>query len=77
MNGEMGLAQQLSQQTEPMRDLDQIVAMLKQGVSPDELVQQGIPAQLVAEAMRVIQQEMTQIPPEQAGMAGMVLQGGM
>lgn len=70
---EFGLARsQVGQQTEPMRNIDQIVSMLKQGVNPDQLVAQGIPQELVMEAMRIVQQEVTQIPTEQAGLAGMV-----
>lgn len=58
---EMGLAQMLGQ-TQPMRDVDQIVAMLQQGVTPEELVQQGVPVELVQEAVRILSQEATAIP---------------
>ena len=73
MNPEVGLAQSSAQ---PMRDVDQIVAMLQQGVSPEELIQMGIPEALVIEAINVVTQAATQIQPEQAGLAGMVT-GGM
>ena len=60
------------QQARPMRDLNQIVAMIKQGVNPEELVQGGVPVELVQEAMMIIQEEVTSVPPEQAGLAGMM-----
>jgi len=72
---ELGLAQAgIGQQTEPMRDINQIVAMLLQGVSPDQLIAQGLPQELVMEAMRIVQQQTTEVPAEQAGLAGMVTQ---
>ena len=71
-----GLAQQLGQQTQPMRDIDQIVAMLQQGVTPDELIQMGVPKELVMAAIDAVTQQATQIPADQAGLAGMSL-GGM
>ena len=68
-----GLAQQsVMQRTQPMRDLNQIVAMLKQGIRPAELVEQGIPPELIEEAMRMIQAEMQQQPE---GLAGMSVKG--
>jgi hypothetical protein len=70
---ELGLAQAgAGQQAEPMRNINQIVSMLMQGVSPDQLVAQGVPQELVMEAMRIVQQEITEVPEDQAGLAGMV-----
>ena len=66
---EMGLAQATVQNTQPMRDVDQIVAMLMQGVTPQELVQQGVPKELVMQAMEIVSQQAVQVPPEQAGLA--------
>lgn len=67
---------QAPQQASPMRDLNQIVAMIKQGVSPDELVQGGVPAELVQAAIEQIQKEATQVPPEQAGLANSLMARG-
>jgi hypothetical protein len=69
---ELGLAAAQSQSS-PMRDLDQIIAMLKQGVTPEELVQAGIPEEVVMEAVNMLSQETTQIPQDQVGLAGMQL----
>lgn len=69
-----GLAAQLGN-TQPMRDVDQIVEMLMKGVSPEELIERGIPSELVDQAMQVVAQ-MMQVPEEQAGLAGMQLKNG-
>ena len=71
---EMGLAQATVQNTQPMRDVDQIVAMLMQGVTPQELVQQGVPKELVMQAMEIVSQQAVQVPPEQAGLANMYVE---
>ena len=56
-------------QTNPMRDLNQIVMMIMQGVSPEELITQGVPEELVMMAMQEISKETAQVPQEQAGLA--------
>lgn len=71
--GEMGLAQGAAQQMEPMRDLDQVIAMIMRGVMPEELVAQGVPEELVMAAMQEISKQMTQVPNEQAGLAATVV----
>jgi hypothetical protein len=71
---EIGLAQAAVQNTQPMRDVDQIVALLMQGVTPQELVQQGVPKELVMQAMEVVSQQSAQVPPEQAGLANMYVE---
>lgn len=70
---ELGLAQQMVNGSQPMRDVNQIVMMIKRGVSPEELVQQGIPVELVQQAMEIINKEVTQVPDEQAGLANALL----
>lgn len=65
------------QQTAPMRDVGQVVQMLKQGVSPEQLLQQGVPEELIRAAMEIVSKEATQVPAEQAGLAGMMTQQGM
>jgi len=66
---EQGLAAQALGPIQPMKDINQVVAMLRQGTTPEELIQAGIPQEVVAEAMRIISQEATAIPRE--GLAGM------
>lgn len=70
---EMGLAASMAQNTQPMRDIDQIIQMLMEGVTPQELVQQGVPVELVQAAMQEISKQTTQVPPEQAGLANMMV----
>jgi len=64
-----GLAQSAVKQTNPMRDLHQIVAMLMQGVNPEELIAQGLPPELVQAAMEMVSKQTTQVPEEQLGLA--------
>jgi hypothetical protein len=69
----MGLAAQaVGQQPvqKGMPTLGQVVAMLKQGADPDELVDMGVPVELVQAAMEQILGE-KEVPAEQAGLAGM------
>jgi len=72
-----GLAQQSVQNSQPMRDLDQVVQMLVQGITPEELIQMGVPEELVMAALDVIGQQANHIPAEQEGLAGMHMQGMM
>ena len=71
---ERGLAQAAMQNTQPMRNIDQIVAMLMQGVTPQELIQQGVPKELVMQAIEIVSQQSAQVPPEQAGLANMYME---
>lgn len=64
------------QPMQPMSDIDQIIAMLQQGMSPEELIQAGVPQELVVEAINMLTQASTQMPPEQEGLAGMMMQQG-
>ena len=52
MEEEQGLAQ-----SSVMQILEQVVAMLMQGVSPQELLQQGVPQEILKIAMEIVQQE--------------------
>lgn len=61
----------------PMRDVEQIAQLLAQGMSPEELVAQGIPVELVQMALDMLTQQVTEVPDEQAGLAGMYNKGGM
>jgi hypothetical protein len=74
LQGMEGLAAGMAQQA-PARDINEIVAMLQQGVRPEELLQMGVPEELIMAAMEMLTQEATAIPPEQEGLAGMTLQG--
>lgn len=84
MNEEQGLAQQ-GAQAQQQQMLDQVVQMLMQGMSPEELQAQGVPAQLIQMAMQIVQQEMAkqqqgnpQQPQGLQGLAGsQMAQGNM
>jgi hypothetical protein len=52
MEEEQGLAQ-----SSVMQILEQVVAMLMQGVSPQELLQQGVPQEILEIAIEIVQQE--------------------
>lgn len=73
MNEEMGLAQQMGQ-ARPMKDIDEIIAMLMQGMTPEDLVANGVPEELVMMAMQEVAKQSTQVPPEQAGLANAQVQ---
>ena len=77
MTEELGLAENAVKQrtSDPVMD---VVMLLRQGATPEELVQGGVPAALVEQAMMIIQaeQKKTQQPQdEDAGLAAML--GGM
>jgi len=66
----------------------QIVELLKQGKTPEELLEMGVPEDLLQQAMAMIQQEaqagagpqpmgMEQAQQQPAGLADMYAQGGM
>ena len=59
--------------------IDDVVQMLKQGMQPEELVQSGIPVELVQAAVQILMEEMgqaggmqpqTQSAPPPEGLAG-------
>ena len=63
-----------------MGSIKEVVMMLLQGMSPDELIAQGVPQELVAAAMEMLNQQMQaeqQQPQAPAGLAGMATQGMM
>lgn len=77
-----GQEQQLTRQgagrpADSMRDIEQIAQLLAQGISPEELVAQGIPVELVQMALDALTQEATTMPDEQEGLAGMYNKGGL
>jgi hypothetical protein len=55
----------------------QAVEMLASGMSPEELVQQGIPAEVVQMAMQILAQESQQpMPQADMGLAGSMMAQG-
>lgn len=66
--GEQGLAQQSAS----MPSVKDVVMMLMQGMSPEELIQGGIPQELVVAAIQMLQQQM-QPQDNQVGLANSVV----
>lgn len=73
---EMGLAQAMGQgQGGGMGQgkLQEIVAMLMQGATPEELLQMGVPEELIMAAMEMVAEETAEVPDENAGLANMMI----
>ena len=78
---EQGLAAQQAgmggvQQTPSSITLEQVMQALVAGATPEELVQAGVPVELIKRAMQMINSQ-TQVPPEEAGLAAMSLDNTM
>ncbi len=56
----------------PVPTVEELVALLKQGVTPQELVQQGVPPELIEQAIAILQQEVQTRQPQ-----GQPVQGGL
>jgi hypothetical protein len=73
-----GLAQQMAgpQQGMGQPTIEQVMQMLAQGASPEELVQMGVPPEMVQAAIEALmgQGQQQQMAPEQEGLAGMHVQ---
>jgi hypothetical protein len=81
-----GLASSMSQPQSggmqgAMPSIEEIVALLMQGISPDQLVEQGIPPEMVMEAITILEQQMASqasVPQEAAGgLAAQSMRPGM
>ncbi len=79
---EQGLAQQAAAQgaggigQQPVT-VEELVELLLQGITPEELVNAGVPQQLVEQAMAMAQQLAAQQGPTQAQAEGLAAQGMM
>lgn len=71
-----GLAQQMAgapaqEQAMQMPTVQEVAAMLAQGMDPEELVKAGVPKELIMEAISMLEQEMAmqqqQVPMGQPG----------
>lgn len=72
---EMGLAAGAAQaQRKPMQDINQIIQLIVNGVTPEELVAQGVSEDLVMMAMQELSKNVTQIPEDQQGLAASQVQ---
>jgi hypothetical protein len=68
-----GLAGQGQQQAPQQPGIKEVVMMLMQGASPEELIAQGIPQEVIEAAMQVINEQMSAqaVPQGDVGLAGM------
>ena len=78
---EQGLAAQQAgmsgaQQPPSSITLEQVMQALVAGATPEELVQAGVPVELIKRAMQMINSQ-TQPAPEEAGLAAMSLDNTM
>ena len=64
----------LAQQSASMPSIKDVAMMLMQGMSPEELVQRGMPQELVQAAVQMLRQQM-QLQENKAGLANTVVQG--
>ena len=71
----MGLAQAMGQGGGGMGQgkLQEIVAMLMQGTTPEELLQMGVEKELIMQAMEIVAEETAEVPDENAGLANMMI----
>jgi hypothetical protein len=79
---EQGLAQQAAAQGtggmgQQMPTVSELAELLLQGITPEELVNAGVPQQLVEQAMAMAQQMAAQQGPTQAQAEGLAAQGMM
>ena len=77
MGEEMGLAAQMGQQSGnpnagQMPSVEEIAALLAQGITPEELQAAGVPVELIKQAIAMLNQQVTAAP-----MQGAMGQGGM
>lgn len=79
---EQGLAQQAGQEQDAsLQAISQIVELLMQGVTPEELIKQGVDPKLVEQAIQLLRQQQPQpqqqVAPraQEPGLAQQMVQG--
>lgn len=80
MNEEMGLSQmqQQADTQEQPEAIQQVVQMIMQGVTPEQLLDMGVPKEVIVQALQMVDQIGTQqqMQPSQEGLAGMHMPQG-
>ena len=68
---EEGLAAQVGQDQQQAQMVQQVMEMLVQGATPEELVQQGVPASVIEMAVKMLREQQQLMMPQQqdAGLA--------
>lgn len=76
MEEELGLAQTVGDRPTGQYGLRDVVAMLMQGADPEDLVEMGIPKELVLQAMQELTTQMQAQQPanQEGGLAAMSVQ---
>ena len=76
MEEELGLAQMVGNRPTGQYGLEEIVEMLMQGVDPKELIEMGIPEELVVQAIQELTAQMQAQQPanQEGGLAAMSVQ---
>lgn len=76
MEEELGLAQMVGNRPTGQYGLRDVVAMLMQGADPEDLVEMGIPKELVLQAMQELTTQMQAQQPanQEGGLAAMSVQ---
>lgn len=81
MMSEQGLAgQAMGQPQVDMEMVQQVAAMLMKGMAPEELLQQGVPQEVLQAAMELVRSQASMqqpIGPGQEGLAGQYVQSAM
>ena len=70
--------EQMPQETAEQRGMtvEDVVKALMQGISPEELMKQGVPPELIKQAIEMLQSQMggQQVPPQEQGLSQMGMQ---
>ena len=65
-----GLAQQMASPAaagmSQMPTVEEIIQLLMEGAQPEELIQAGIPQELIMQAIQILEQQLAQQAPQQA-----------
>lgn len=76
---EEGLAQRMATPQDAGMTVERVIALLKQGISPQELIERGVPMELLQQAAQVLmqmeQEAGQQMPPQQGMAQGQQMQG--
>ena len=60
---EEGLAAQAGQDQQQAQMVQQVMEMLVQGATPEELVRQGVPASMIEMAVKLLREQQQQMAP--------------
>jgi len=71
-----GLGSMMAQQQEPQVSVEEVAKMLIQGMTPEQIEAQGVPREVIMQAIQLLRQQQSQ-SMEREGLAGMVVQNGL